>query len=422
MFRVPNLSPSPPGAYRGLVPDDILAQACLLADGLEGARIAHVNATQAGGGVAEILHSIIPLYRGLGIEASWLVMDGNDRFFDVTKRLHNALQGAPNPLTAGDWDLYEGVNQANVRDLESYDVIVVHDPQPAAMRHLAPDAASKWIWRCHIDTSTPNTPAWERIVGYVNGYDAAMFSTEWFVGPGLDVPNLTLSPPAIDPFTPKNRDWPHDEARDVVAGYGIDVDRPFITQVSRFDPWKDPLGVIEAFKRLRKSHPDLQLAMLGNFAADDPEGALMYRQVLKAARGVEDLHIITGLTDLVGPFQSLSDVILQKSTREGFGLTVTEALWKGTAVVAGAVGGIRLQIKDGVGGYLVSSTEECAERVSHLLRHPDERRRLGEAGREHVRQNYLMPRLLRDELRLIAQVLGKVPTSSRPRAAAIPVT
>lgn len=394
--------------YAELLDHALLEELEWLARALKGMRIAHVNATAHGGGVAEILHSLLPLYHGLGIDASWLVLRGDDSFFNVTKQMHNSLQGAPSALTDDDWDMHAVWNKYNAEHLAStYDAIIVHDPQPAALREFAPNAASKWVWRCHIDTSAPNPGAWERLSALIDEFDAAVFSMAEFAGPGLEHLPVAIMPPAIDPFTPKNTLMSEHEALSVVSRYGVDPQRPFITQVSRFDPWKDPLGVIDCFRRLKPDNPDLQLAMLGNFADDDPEGLVMYDRVVVAAQGTPDVHIILGLTDLVGPFQQMSTVVLQKSLREGFGLTATEALWKGTPVIAGNVGGLRLQVSDGVGGYLVDSVEECAERVDHLLNNNAEREALGAAGREHVRKHFLLPRLLRDEMQLLHRLLNQ---------------
>ena len=399
--------PSALEIYSSVVSDALLDEVRSLAARLKGLRVAHINATANGGGVAEILRSLIPLYQGLGIDASWLVMEGDADFFDVTKRLHNALQGAPNGFTPADWGTYMACNRRNAACLEPvYDVVFVHDPQPAAIRQFAQDASRRWVWRCHIDTSTPNATAWEKLSALVNGYDASVFSVADFVGSGVRTSATSIIPPAIDPLSPKNRHMPTGEAVRVVGDYGVDTERAFVTQVSRFDPWKDPVGVIEAFKALRTMHPGLQLVLLGNFADDDPEGTVMYQQVLDAASEIDDVHVIMGLTDLVGPFQSLSQVVLQKSLREGFGLTVTEALWKGTPVVGGNAGGIRLQVMDGIGGYTVDSVEECVARVDHLLTHEQERIALGLAGREHVRSHFLLPRLLRDELALTLNLVG----------------
>lgn len=393
--------------YGGLLHDDVWEEVVALASDLRGARIAHVNATANGGGVAEILRSIVPLYRELGIDCSWLVMQGDDQFFDVTKRLHNALQGAEAGLSEADWDTYLACNRFNAACLSAdYDVVFLHDPQPAAVLQFVDRGHTRWVWRCHIDTSAPNPDAWSRLAELVRAFDATVFSLADFVGPGLRDSRAWIIPPAIDAYVPKNQPMDPRKAAEIVAGFGIDPSRPFISQISRFDPWKDPLGVLACFQLLKKEHPDLQLAMLGNYADDDPEGPVMFNQVLEAARGMPDVHIITDLTDLVSPFQSLSKVVLQKSVREGFGLTVTEALWKGTPVVGGNVGGIRLQLGRGVGGFLVDTVEECAEKVDYLLTHEDERRAMGFSGRQHVARNFLLPRLLRDELDVARELVA----------------
>ncbi len=394
-------------AYGSYIGDGSVERLSSLAARLKGARIAHVNATANGGGVAEILQSTVPLYNGLGMETTWLVLEAELPFFNVTKQLHNALQGAERTFTTEDRDLYLETIRRNAQAMAAdYDVVFVHDPQPAALRRLAPENDSSWIWRCHIDTSTPNGEAWSWISSLAHDYDAAIFSIPEFVGPGLAVPTIRIIPPAIDPIMPKNRPMPLGEMEKVLASHGVDLSRPFITQVSRFDPWKDPIGVIACFKQLKEVHHDLQLLLLGNFASDDPEGVVLYEQVVDVARDVPDVNIITGLTDLVNPFQALSKVVVQKSVREGFGLTVTEALWKGTPVVAGNVGGIRIQIEDGVSGFLVDSVEECVQRIDYLLTQEDERRSMGQAGRERVRSNFLIHRLLEDELNLADELLN----------------
>ena len=408
MFEVKDVHGHSLDAYREFMDQELLDELEALGRDLKGLRVAHINAVQRGGGVAEILNGLIPLYQGLEIDATRLVLEGEKPYFEVTKRLHNALQGDPRSLSPADWEIYLDTNRRNAADLAcGYDVVIVHDPQPAAMRQLAEEAAQCWIWRCHIDTSFPNQTDWDALVPYVKGYDAAVFSLDDFVGPHLEVRHVCISPPAIDPLSPKNTPKPIGEARDVVAAHGIDVTRPFISQISRFDPWKDPLGVIECFRMLRAEHPSLQLVLLADFPEDDPEGSVIYGQVMQAVDGLADVHIVVRLTDQVGVFQSLSAVVLQKSIREGFALTVTEALWKGTPVVGGNVGGIRLQIVDGVtGGFLVDSVDECAEKVDYLLTHEEERKALGLAGREHVRKNFLLPRLLRDEMRLMSDLVN----------------
>lgn len=406
-----------PDGYANPAHDEVWEEVLALASDLRGARIAHVNATANGGGVAEILHSIVPMYRDLGIDCSWLVMQGDDQFFDVTKRLHNALQGAEASLSEADWDTYMACNRFNAGFLSSdYDVVFLHDPQPAAVLQFVDRGSTRWVWRCHIDTSAPNPSAWSRLTELVSAFDATVFSLADFVGPGLRDQRAWIIPPAIDANVPKNRPMDPRAAADFVASYGIDPLRPFISQISRFDPWKDPMGVLACFQLLKKEHPDLQLAMLGNYADDDPEGPVMFNQVLEAARDIPDVRIITDLTDMVNPFQSLSKVVLQKSVREGFGLTVTEALWKGTPVVGGNVGGIRLQLGKGIGGFLVDTIEECADKVDYLLTHEDERRAMGMSGREHVGRNFLLPRLLRDELDVARELV-----SSAREAAPAPV-
>ena len=394
--------------YRAFTRNGVIDEIYELASDLKGARVAHINATANGGGVAEILRSLVPLYNDLGIETVWRVMEGSDPFFDVTKRMHNAMQGAKNGFTQEDWDIYLACNRDNAKALSDgeYDLVFIHDPQPAAIRQFAQGTAKHWVWRCHIDTSTPNPETWRFVSGMVNGYDAAVFSLPDFVGSGISVSDVAIIPPAIDPRAPKNVRMAEKQAAEVVAAHGVDPERPFISQISRFDPWKDPLGVIAVFEEVKRSHPELQLVLLGNFADDDPEGVVMYEKVVEAASGVADTHIITGLTDMVSPFQSMSRVVIQKSLREGFGLTVTEALWKGTPVVAGNVGGIRLQVMDGVGGFRVDSIAECAAKVDYLLSHEKDRVALGESGRENVRSNFLLPRLLRDELALIRRLVN----------------
>ena len=406
-------------SYRSLVGEALLDELSSLASKLRGARVAHINATADGGGVAEILGSLVPLYRDVGIDASWLVLQGSEPFFRMTKRLHNALQGAEEPFTADDWEVYMEWNRLNARSFsQSYDVVFLHDPQTAAMAQFTRSASTRWVWRCHIDTSTPDPEAWQALSALVGELDAAVFSTPEFVGPNGHLPRVAIIPPAINPHAPKNRTRAWAEAAKTVASFGVDPRRPFISQVSRFDPWKDPEGVITCFRWLKERHPSLQLVLLGNFATDDPEGITIYAKVLKAARLVPDVHVITGLTDLVGPFQGLSCVVLQKSLREGFGLTVTEALWKRTPVVAGNVGGIRLQIGEAIGGFLVDSVEECAQKVDYLLEHEEERVALGGAGREHVRSHFLLPHLLRDELQLVNELVNGAapPASGQTRA------
>lgn len=392
-------------AYASFLHPQQLEELHQLALQLRGARVLHLNATSNGGGVSEILSALVPLMNGLGLKAEWRVIKGSREFFGITKTLHNSLQGMNISWTPEMWAVWHRYSQINAELFQgTYDFIVMHDPQPmgilAYLQEKGTHKGGKWIWRCHIDTTEAHPGVWEHLSPYLDLYDAAIFSLPSFVHPHLQGPRLFIAPPAIDPLTPKNISLPEEEARTFIASFGIDVTRPLITQVSRFDPWKDPLGVIDVYRQVKELFPSLQLALLGNFANDDPEGKVIYRQVQEKAQGDPDIFIITDLTHQVGAFQQMSDVILQKSIREGFGLTAAEALWKGTPVVAGKAGGLLLQVIPGQTGYLASSSSECASAVSHLLQNPEEARLLGQQGREHIRENFLITRLLGDYLRL----------------------
>lgn len=398
--------------YEDSAGTDAIAQLRTLASPLRGARILHLNATSYGGGVAEILRSEVPLLRDLGIEADWKVITGDETFFSVTKNIHNGLQGAARELTPTERETYITYSTRNARLLEEqYDLIVVHDPQPLALLHFHGKDAAKWIWRCHIDTSEPNPQVWGFLRPYLSDYNAAVFSLESFVPPDFPIERVEVIPPAIDPESPKNIELKPRTAQRLLQWIGVEVDvKPLITQVSRFDPWKDPLGVMAAYRLVRDEVPGLQLALVGSMALDDPEGWEIYRKIQEAAKNDLDIHVFTNLTGVsnveVNAFQRFSDVVIQKSLREGFGLVVSEALWKGTPVVAGRAGGIPLQLEeDGAGGFLVDSVEECAERTLWLLRHPDEGRTLGAKGRETVRKKFLLMRLIADELRLYNALL-----------------
>jgi len=359
--------------------------------------------------VSELLRSLVPLYKALGIEAEWLVITGRQRFFETTKAIHNGLQGGDVHLADEDREIYLVQNHRIAEALDkSYDYVVVHDPQPLAVRHICGPRGARWVWRCHIDTSAPNPEVLEFIRPFVLDYDAVVFTMREFVPAGLDGLPLFVIPPGIDPLSPKNMAAPGELCRRIVEWGGIDLNRPLLTQVSRFDPWKDPLGVIEVYRMARQEVPGLQLALLGQMALDDPEGWRMYRDILREAGSDPDIHVLTNFTGIgnmeVNAFQRCSQVVVQKSIREGFGLVVSETLWKGTPVVAGRTGGIPMQMPEGVGGYLIESTEECAQRVVALLRDRRTARRLGASGREHVRRHFLITRLLADELRLLLAI------------------
>ena len=393
--------------YTHLVGKTLVEEIRDLAAEAQGLRVLHLSATAFGGGVAEILYTLIPLMKDVGIEAEWQVITGREEFFNATKLMHNALQGNPQDLNQGEWAVWEQYNHINAEALDGqWDVIIVHDPQPAGMRNMVPDKADKWVWRCHIDLSTPNESTINRLTPHLMGYDAALFHMQQYVPATLDGvgPRTYIVPPAIDPLSPKNMALSPEDAAFVCDQFGIDVERPLITQVSRFDPWKDPRGVIDAYRAVHDDHPNVQLALVGSMATDDPEGWAFLNDTIEYAGGDPDIKILNNLNNVgaieVNAFQSQSDVLIQKSTREGFGLTVSEALWKARPMVAGNVGGIPLQVIDSETGFLVASADQCAERVEEILREPDLGRKLARAGKEHVRKNFLTPRLLRDWLKI----------------------
>lgn len=395
--------------YRGVATDSLLMEIRDLAESLRGARVVHVNATAFGGGVAELLESLVPLMRDVGLEAEWQVIAGDDEFFTVTKALHNGLQGMELPLSSEMKETWRRYNRKNAEAFEGqYDFVVVHDPQPAGLLHFHGDSAGRrWLWRSHIDTSQPNPAYWEFILPFLGRYQAGVFSMSDYGGEGLVFRELAIIHPSIDPWSPKNRPLGQGRARRMCRGLGVDTDRPVIAQISRYDPWKDPLGVIDAYRIVRGSLPEVQLVLMASMANDDPEGWEYLRRTQEHAGDDPDIHLLSfeRNNDLeVNALQTYSDVIVQKSVREGFGLVVTEAMWKGQAVVGGAVGGIPLQVIDGQTGFLVQSVEECAEKVIFLLRNRDEGKAMGASAKEHVRRNFLTPRHLRDYLELFRKL------------------
>jgi trehalose synthase len=383
--------------YLEFLDRDIQNELDLLVGALKDKRIAMVNATSFGGGVAEILHSMVPLMRDMGLAIDWWTLQAADEFYYVTKTFHNRLQGQEGSITEREKAVYLKYCQLNaefMRDWE-YDFIVMHDPQTAGLISFRePRGRERWIWRCHIDTSSPNQEYWDFIYQFISQYHAAIFTIEDFVNERVDIKNITFITPSIDPISSKNIPLDKDEAKRIIVQFGIDPHRPLITQVSRFDPWKDPLGVIDAYRIVKKEFPSVQLALVGSMATDDPEGwDYLYRTIRRAGEDY-DIIIVTNFNGVsnreVNAFQTASDIILQKSLREGFGLTVAEGLWKGSPVIGGNVGGIRLQIEDGVTGFLVNTVEECAEKVLTLLRNPLLADSMAQAGREHVRREFLI--------------------------------
>jgi trehalose synthase len=395
--------------YTHLAGKSLIEEIKELAEPLQGLKVLHLSATAFGGGVSEILYTLVPLMSDVGIDVQWQVMLGREEFYNATKRLHNALQGNPESLSEDEWAIYERFNEMNATEIDGgWDVIIIHDPQPLAIRKHVPEKGKKWVWRCHIDLSEPNPEAIDHLVPMIREYEASVFHVQDYVPQGLDgasPPNIC--PPAIDPLSPKNMALSPEDAAFVCDQFGIDVDRPLICQVSRFDPWKDPKGVIDAYRKVTEDMPEAQLALVGSMATDDPEGWEFFNSTMAYADGDPDIHILNNLNNVgaieVNAFQSQADVVVQKSTREGFGLTVSEALWKARPFIGGNVGGIPLQVQDGETGYLVSSPDECADRALRILREPELGKQLGRSGKEHVRKHFLTPRLLRDWLRIFSQ-------------------
>lgn len=389
--------------YAAVAGEDVVRQLQLLARPLQGLRVRHVNSTLQGGGVAEILTKLVPLMCELGLDARWEVIEGSVGFYQCTKHFHNGLQGQPVALSDALLREYERVNEVNAErlgsDLGQADVVFVHDPQPAALLRHVPQRRGKWIWRCHIDASHPHRPVWRYLRPLVAGYDASVFSLGDFV---RMLPHPTyLIPPSIDPLSEKNIGIDETEIDACCERFRIDRQRPLALQVSRFDRFKDPIGVVAAWRLARNYVPGLQLVLAGGGAADDPEGEVVLREVEAAVRGDPDVHLLLLPADanrVINALQRAADVVLQKSIREGFGLTVTEALWKGKPVIGGNTGGIRLQVVDHQTGFLVSSPEGAAVRLRYLLHYRERSARMGACGREHVRQNFLVTRQLREYL------------------------
>jgi trehalose synthase len=397
--------------YTTIASRGLMEQIRGLAEPLAGKRVLHLSATAFGGGVAEILYTLVPLMRDAGLETEWRVIFGQDEFFDVTKAIHNALQGNPRGLSEEEQAIFRRYNQGNAEALtDEFDFVIVHDAQPAAMIEHAREAGRRWIWRCHIDLSTPNREVLDFLHPWLASYDATIFHRRAYVPSSDRLPPAYIWPPAIDPLAPKNMALSPEDAAYIVDQFGIDVDRPLVSQISRFDPWKDPVGVIEAWRRLRERHPNVQLALVGSMAHDDPEGWDYYNQTVAAADGDSDIFILSNLNNVgsveVNAFQVHSAALIQKSIREGFGLTVTEGLWKARPMVAGRAGGIVDQIQDGETGFLVQSVAECADALNKILDQPHEARAMALRGKEFVRRHFLTPRLLRDWLALFNRLTG----------------
>ena len=384
--------------YIPIVGQSIIDDLRLLAERLKGKVIQHINSTAVGGGVAEILSRMVPLLAELGVDARWNVIKGGKEFFDVTKKFHNALHGRPQEIIQHDFDIFIEASQKNIEEMDIYgDIIFVHDPQPMAL--IKKKTKNKWLWRCHIDVSNPNQKVWRFLKGFIKDYDAAVFSAPGF-SQKMPIRQFLISP-SIDPLSDKNKELPQETIDAVLKKYGIPKDKPIITQVSRFDRLKDPIGVIQAYLAVKK-YIDCRLVLAGGTAADDPEGLEVLAEVQKKAKQDKDIHILLlPQNDMeINALQRASTVIIQKSIREGFGLTVSEALWKGKPVVAANIGGIPLQIKHKYSGLLCHSIEGAGFAMKQLLNSPEYAKKLGENGKEHIRNNFLITRHIRDYMLL----------------------
>jgi trehalose synthase len=400
--------------YADVVEPGTLERIRALAEPLRGARVLHVNATAYGGGVAELLSTHVPLLQDLGILAEWQVIHGSDEFFAVTKNVHNGLQGAEVDWTPHMERVYLERVLDNALQLEGeWDFVVIHDPQPVALREyvrasgLSPED-TKWIWRAHIDLTDANARVFEFFRPFIEQYDASVWTMPQFVPSTLAMEHVVFAPPCIDPLSVKNLDLPSPFVHEITKQYGVRPDQPLMVQVSRFDPWKDPIGVIEAYRLVQEEFPDVQLVLAGSMATDDPEGFHYWELANEARAGDTNVHLLSNIQQVgnvqINAFQRAADVVLQKSLREGFGLTVSEGLWKGRPVIGGRCGGITLQIDEGVNGYLVDDVETAAKRTADLLREPERADEMGAAGREHVRREFLSTRELEDWLRLFTEL------------------
>ena len=384
-----------------------------LASYFKGSKVLHVSSTAYGGGVAEILQGLVPLMRDVGLDAEWRTIQGDKRFFNVTKAFHNALQGMDIEFNQEMKDIFLEYSKKNAEKFNGeYDFIIIHDPQPVAIYHYLKLYQGIWIWRCHIDLTNTNMAIWSFIKPFVEIYHAYIFTLKNYAQRGLDKKKIFILTPSIDPLSKKNNPLTLNESKKIFENYGIITSHPVILQVSRFDPWKDPLGAIDAYQIVKKEFSNVQLVMAGSLATDDPEGIKYYKKTKSYAGKDPDIFILSNLDGVgekeINAFQVASDVIIQKSTREGFGLTVTEGLWKGKPVIGGNVGGIPIQIIDGENGFLVNDIVECAEKIIFLLKNPDLSKKMGEKAKEYVRNNFLITNNLYNYLKLFKHLMKKI--------------
>ena len=411
--------------YQPFIGQECIDEIRKLAKPLAGAKVLHLNATAAGGGVAEILKVLTPLMCDVGLSAEWQIIKGKDEFFEVTKAMHNGLQGKPVSLSSSmeeTWVKYNDINAQSLSCNGTYDFVIIHDPQPAGILKLLNNGnghnrKGHWLWRCHIDLSTPNPSYWKFLKPYVEEHDAAIFSKEQYVQKDIAGLRRFEMAPSIDPFSVKNLTIDDEQVQQVLLKYNVDPNRPFVFKLSRYDPWKDFYGIIDIYDLLKKEIPELQLVLAGGGADDDPEAWSCYQGVLERAKGKKDIHAIWGHNGVGSPevnaFRQAASVVVQKSTREGFGLVVSEALWKGCPMVASDVGGISLQILNGQTGYLARNNGEWVQAIKKLVRDRKTARQLGDNGKKHVQERFLITRQLRDYLSIFnAMANGKSPRIS----------
>jgi len=400
-------------SYANIVGHDVIDHLYQLSSLLKNIKVIHVNSSRKGGGVAEILEKLVPLSQELGIDTKWEVITGSERFFHCTKSMHNALQGNPVDISDELLKVYQETNAQNAKKLhpalEEADVVFIHDPQPAPLLKFCPKRKGKWVWRCHIDISRPYRPVWKYLRNFIKDYNASIFHLADFAQP-LPHP-LYLIPPSIDPLSEKNKELEEEKVHSIYQRFKINPELPTIAQVSRFDRFKDPLGVIRAYRLAKEFIPSLQLILAGGGAADDPETEIVLAEVQEAASRDPNIHILflpPGSDRIINAIQRGADIILQKSIREGFGLTVTEAMWKGKPVIGGNTGGIRLQVINHHTGFLVNTPEGAALRIHYLFHYRDQLQTMGKKAREFVRRNFLITRHLRDYLTFMVSIIYNV--------------
>lgn len=397
--------------YKEIIGSEKINELLGLAEKIKGSKVVHVNSTAHGGGVAEILHSLVPLMNDAGLHVEWQVIEAPNEFFKVTKKIHHGLQGMEVNISDEEKKLYMNVLSNNLDKIDfEKDFIVIHDPQPLGLRKLVKQSFGKWIWRCHIDLSTPYKPVWDFVKEMLRKYDASVFHLREFIHPDTPTPKIFTMPPSIDPLSPKNRELSETDVLRVLEKFGVNPEKPILTQVGRFDPWKDPFAAIDVYRKVREKISDVQLLLITAMPTDDPDGLIYLEKISRKVCEDPNVFILTDYKGVgaleVNAFQRASTVALQMSLREGFGLSVSEALWKKVPVVARPAGGIKLQVIDGVTGYLVKNVDEAAKYVIHLIKNRKLRDKMGENGHRHVKENFIITKHLENYLKIFMETLG----------------